>query len=93
MVLKVPKKMHLKKVFVVKMKELCNRNLHVEKTSDCSLTLRRPLRGKLGMRWFFDISKVKESSFFLILTSLTPPRIFDAHLLENTDFSPSRFHF
>ena len=28
------------------------------------LTLRRPLRRKLWMRWFFDISKVKESSFF-----------------------------
>ena len=22
-----------------------------------------------------------------------PPQIFDAHLLENTDLSPSRFHF
>ena len=30
------------------------------------LTLRRPLRRKLRMRLFFDISKVKESSFFLI---------------------------
>ena len=28
------------------------------------LTLRRPLRKKLRMRWFFDVSKVKESSFF-----------------------------
>ena len=28
------------------------------------LTLRRPLRRKLRMRWFFDVSKVKESSFF-----------------------------
>ena len=28
------------------------------------LTLRRPSRRKLRMRWFFDISKVKESSFF-----------------------------
>ena len=27
------------------------------------LTLRRPLRRKVRMRWFFDISKVKESSF------------------------------
>ena len=52
------------------------------------LTLRRPLRRKLRMRWFFDVSKVKESSFFN-RTSL----IFDVHLLENTDLSPSRFHF
>ena len=57
-----------------------------------NLTLRRPLRRKLRMRWFFDVSKVKESSFFK--SNLTdPPQIFDAHLLENTDLSPSRFHF
>ena len=31
--------------------------------------------------------------FFLNRTSLTPPQIFDAHLLENTDLSSSRFHF
>ena len=44
------------------------------------------------MRWFFDVSKVKESSFFK--SDLTDPhQIFDAHLLENTDLSPSRFHF
>ena len=46
---------------------------------DHSLTLRRPLRKKLRMKWFFDVSKVRESS--------------DAHLLENTDLSPSKFHF
>ena len=28
--------------------------------------LTRPLRRKLRMRWFFDVSKVKESSFFQI---------------------------
>ena len=28
------------------------------------LTLRRPLRRKVRMRWFFDISKEKESRFF-----------------------------
>jgi len=47
-------------------------------------TLRRPLRKKLRMGWFFDVSKVEESSFFN-RTSLTLPQIFDAHLLENTD--------
>ena len=41
------------------------------KIQNCSLTLRRPLRRKVRMRWFFDISKVKESSF-LNRTSLTP---------------------
>ena len=56
------------------------------------LTLRRPLLRKLRVRWFFDVSKVKESSFFK--SDLTDSRqIFDAHLLENTDLSPSRFHF
>ena len=57
-----------------------------------SLTLRRRLRRKVRMRWFFDVSKVKESSF-LNRTSLTPHQIFDAHLLETTDLSPSRFNF
>ena len=28
------------------------------------LTLTRPLRRNLRMRWFFDVSKLKESSFF-----------------------------
>ena len=56
------------------------------------LTLRRPLRKKLRMRWFFDVSDVKESSFFK--PDLTdPPQNFDAHLLENTNLSPFRFHF
>ena len=40
----------------------------------------------------FDVSKVKESSFFK--SDLTdPPQIFDVHLLVNTDLSLSRFHF
>ena len=44
------------------------------------------------MMWFFDVFKVKESRFFK--SDLTdPPQIFDAHLLENTNLSPSRFHF
>ena len=37
------------------------------------LTLTRPLRRKLRMRWFFDVSKVNESSFFN-RTSLTALR-------------------
>ena len=56
------------------------------------LTLRRSLRRKLRMRWFFDVSKVKESSLFK--SDLTdPPQNFDAHLLENTDLSIFGFHF
>ena len=35
------------------------------------LTLRRSLRIKVRMRWFFDVSKVKESSFFK--SDLTDP--------------------
>ena len=35
------------------------------------LTLTRPLRKKLQMRWFFDVSKVKELSFFK--SNLTDP--------------------
>ena len=56
------------------------------------LTLTRPLRRKLRMRLFLDVSKVKESSFFK--SDLTDPhQIFDAHLFENTNLSPSSFHF
>ena len=36
------------------------------------LTLTRPLRKKLRMKWFFDVSKVKESSFFF-KSNLTEP--------------------
>ena len=51
------------------------------------------------MRWFFDVSKVKESSFFKSdLTDLTDLTL-DAHLFENINFSFSKlnalkkFHF
>ena len=57
------------------------------------------LRKKLRMRWFFDVSKVKESSFFKSdLTDLTDFTL-DAHLFENINFSFSKlnalkkFHF
>ena len=43
------------------------------------LTLTRPLRRKLRIRLVFDVSKVKESSFFK--SDLTdPPQIIEAHL-------------
>ena len=45
-----------------------------------TLTLRRPLRRKLRMRWFFDVSMVKESSFFKSDLTDPPPQIFYAHL-------------
>ena len=53
------------------------------------LTLTRLLR----MRLFSDISKVKESSFFKSDFTDPPPPIFYAHLLEDTNLSPSSFLF
>ena len=44
------------------------------------------------MRLVFDISEEKESRFFKSDVN-DPHQIFDAHLLETTDLSPSRFHF
>ena len=53
--------------------------------SNLLLTLTRPLRRKLRMRWFFELSKVKESSFFKSdLTDL--PQIFDAQYKKVTYF-------
>ena len=40
-----------------------------------SSTIRHPLRKKLRMRWFFDVSKVKELNFFN-RPSVTPLRFF-----------------
>ena len=47
----------------------------MKRESEIVLTLTRPLRRKLQMRWFFDVSKVKESSFFFKsdLTDPLPP--------------------
>ena len=56
------------------------------------LTLRRPLRRKLWMRWFFDVSKVKESSFFYFGPHW-PTLRFLMRSTENTDLCPSRFYF
>ena len=56
------------------------------------LTLSRPLPRKLRMKWFFDVFKVKESSFFK--SDLTDPsQIFDTHFLENSDLSLPDFIF
>ena len=51
-----------------------------------------PVAQKVSDVGFVDVSKVKKSSFFN-RTSLTPHQIFDAHLLENINFSNSSFHF
>ena len=64
-------------------------NVKIISHEDLFLNPQAPFAQKLQMNWFFDVSKVKES-IFLNRTSLTPS---DAHPLENTDFSPSRFHF
>ena len=42
------------------------------------------------MRLSFDVSKVKKSSFFFKSNLTDSAQIFDAHLLENTNFSPSK---
>ena len=57
------------------------------------LTLRRPLRIKLQMTLFFDISKVKDSSFLKSDLTDLPPQIVDAHLLVKTDSGPSKLYF
>ena len=43
--------------------------------------------------WGFSTFPRWRNRLFLNRTSLTPHQIFDAHLLETTDLSPSRFHF
>ena len=69
-----------------------NFEVKTSKNFNSYLTLRRPLRKKLRMRWFFDVSRVKETRLFK--SDITnPPQNFIAHLLENTELSPSRFHF
>ena len=47
---------------------------------------------KLRMRWFFDISKVKESSFFLI-GSHWPPSHFLCAFFGNYRFKPFKISF
>ena len=54
-----------------------------------NITLRRPLRNKLRMRWFFDVSKVKESSF--LKSDLTdPPSDFWCASFGKYQFKPFR---
>ena len=51
-----------------------------------------PVAKKVADEVVFDVFKVEESSFFK--SDLTDsPLIFDAHLLENTNLSPSSFHW
>ena len=56
------------------------------------LTLRRPLRRKVRMRWFFDISKVTQSSFFK-LNLTDPPLDFWCASFGKHQFKPFSFHF
>ena len=61
-------------------------------TTKSSLTLRRPLRIKLRMRWFFGISKEKESRFFK--TDLNdPPSDFLCASFGNYRFKPFQISF
>ena len=56
------------------------------------LTLRRPLRKKLRMRWFFDVSKVKESSF--LKSDITdPPSDFWCASFDKYRFKPFQISF
>ena len=55
-------------------------------------TLRRPLRKKIADEVVFRRFQGEGVEFFKIGPH-QPPQFFDAHLLENTDLSPSRFHF
>ena len=56
------------------------------------LTLTRSLRRKFGWGGFSTFRRWR-SRVFLNRTSLIPPQIFDAHLLESTNLSPSGIHF
>ena len=56
------------------------------------LTLRRPLRRKLRIRWFFDVSKLKESSF--VKSDLTHPSLdFWCASFGNYRFKPFQISF
>ena len=60
-------------------------------TKISTLTLTRPLRRTLPMRWFFRRFQGEGVDFFK--SDLTdPPQIFDAYPLENFNLSPSSFH-
>ena len=52
-----------------------------------------PVAQKISDKVVFRRFQGEGVEFFLNRTSLSPPKIFNAHLLENTDLSPSRFHF
>ena len=55
------------------------------------LTFRRLLRRKLRMRWFFDMSKVKESSFFK--SDLTDPFRFLMRIFWKLPIKPFQISF
>ena len=55
------------------------------------LTLKCPLPKKNAHEVVFR--HFQEVEFFFKSDLTDPPQIFDAHLLENTDLSPSRFYF
>ena len=57
------------------------------------LTLRRPLRRKVRMRWSFDISEVKESSFFFKSDLNDPPSDFWCASFGNYRFKPFQISF
>ena len=52
-----------------------------------------PVAQKIADEVVFRHFQGERVEFFFNRTSLTLQQIFDAHLLETTDLSPSRFHF
>ena len=65
----------------------------MKRTEIIILNPQAPVAQKVADEVGFRRFQGKEVEFFLNRTSLTPPQIFDAYLLENTNLNPSRFHF
>ena len=62
--------------------------------SDYTLNPQAPVARKIADEVVFGRFQGEGGEFFKSdLTDLPPLQIFDAHLLGNTDLSPSRFHF
>ena len=58
-----------------------------------SVNPQAPVAQKIADQVVFRRFQGEGAGFFFNRRSLTPHQIFDAHLLETTDLSRSRFHF
>ena len=61
--------------------------------SKVELNPHAPVAQKIAYEVVFRRFQGEGVEFFKSDLTEPPPQIFDAHLLENTDLSPSRFHF